>query len=99
MQRKNQSSAMYHFCKKKTQEESAKTIIFDLFDQLAGFLEFFINNADFSPKLFWYRGDKMSLTQLEMVKRGTLFRWTLKLKEVLNKQILSASVPEAAVLI
>ena len=33
----------------------------------------------------------MSLTQLEMVRRGTLFRLTLKLKEVLNKQILSAS--------
>ena len=32
-------------------------------------------------------------------QRGTMFRWTLKLKEVLNKQILSASVPEAAVLI
>ena len=30
---------------------------------------------------------------------GTMLRRTLKLKEVLNKQILLASVPEAAVLI
>ena len=34
-----------------------------------------------------------------VVKRGTMFCWTLKLKEVLNKQILSASVLKAAVLI
>ena len=33
------------------------------------------------------------------IERGTMFCSTLKLKEVLNKQILSASVPEAAVLI
>ena len=32
-------------------------------------------------------------------QRGTLFRWTLKLTEVLNKPILSASGSEAAVLI
>ena len=32
-------------------------------------------------------------------QRGTMFCLTLKLKEVLNKQILSASVLEAAVLI
>ena len=32
-------------------------------------------------------------------KGGIMFCWTLRLKEVLNKQILSASVPEAAVLI
>ena len=32
-------------------------------------------------------------------QRGTMFCWSLKLKEVLNKQILSVSVPEAAVLI
>ena len=31
--------------------------------------------------------------------RGTMLCWTLKLKDVLNKQIISASVPEAAVLI
>ena len=36
---------------------------------------------------------------LSFVTRGTMFRWTLKLKKVLNKRILSASVPEAAVLI
>ena len=42
------------------------------------------------------------LSQFEFfsfVTRGTMLCWTLKLKEVLNKQIFSASVPEAAVLI
>ena len=34
---------------------------------------------------------------LSFVTRGTMFCWTLKLKKVLNEQILSASVPEAAV--
>ena len=32
-------------------------------------------------------------------QRGTMFCWTLKLKLILNEQILSASVPENAVLI
>ena len=38
-------------------------------------------------------------TAQNSTKRGTMFCTTLKLKEVLNKQILSASVPDAAVLI
>ena len=42
---------------------------------------------------------QLKLRQNFETQRGTMFRWTLKLKEVLNKQILSASVPEAAVLI
>ena len=40
-----------------------------------------------------------SLASHNFCVRGTMFRWTLKVKEVLNKQILSASVPETAVLI
>ena len=42
---------------------------------------------------------QLKLRQNFETQRGTMFRWTLKLKEVLNEQILSASVPEAAVLI
>ena len=40
-----------------------------------------------------------NIIHLRIIERGTMFRWTLKLNEVLNTQILSASVPEAAVLI
>ena len=42
---------------------------------------------------------QLKLRQNFETQRGTMFRWTLKLKEVLNEQILSASVSEAAVLI
>ena len=35
----------------------------------------------------------------KMLKRGSMFCWTIKLKESMNKQTISAFVPEDALLI
>ena len=52
------------------------------------------------PQSSWTldRGKDSNWNAIVIFRRGTMFRWTLKPKEVLNKQILSASVPEAALL-
>ena len=42
---------------------------------------------------------KMQAMTQKIVQRGTMFCATLNLKELLNKQILSASVTDAAILI